>query len=128
MLDKGTPMGYDEDVGKETTVKKLGTLTFPKPLWQWEIEVWGDGDERHSQIAVESGSPEGGPRYFYRMEVGINSDTDNFVVVGYRQVGGWGYDNPPDVDEWHPEEEFASVGDAIEFAQQKDLEFFNAQV
>lgn len=111
-----------------TTIKKLGTLKYPKPSWEWEIEAWGEGDDRHTQLAVESGAPEGGPRFFYRMEVGLNRDTNKFVVVGYQKVGGWGYDNPPDVDEWHPEQEFVSVGDAIDFAQTKDTEFFNEQV
>lgn len=109
-----------------TTITRIGTITFQETSkWQWDMEAWKDGEHQHVQLAIEATTPDS-PRYFFRIEVGINEETNKFVVVGFRSFGG-GYHNPPDVDEWHPENEFATMGEAVAFAEQKDTEFWNAQ-
>lgn len=104
-------MTHDQWVG---TLKKSAELGD----WQWEVYLTGDQLE-----LVHDGHHS---KYFFRMEIGINQDTGNFVVVGYTETFG-GYENPPDTDEWYPENEFASVHDAIAFAVKSDHDFFNGQ-
>lgn len=127
---QGVERNHEKGTAMTANTEILGTLKHPDWKWEWTMEeiAVGQGQAPETQLVAETAKPKTSPRYFFRMEIGVNRDTNKYVVVGYKAVKGFGYDDPPDVDEWHPEEEFATLNEAVAFAERSDTDFYNAQV